>query len=820
MARFTCERCGRHLKCKGPIGPIVTGNSVMIIGEQPGDEEELNGEPFWYTARCGKMVYSALKACHVENDHIITNTCCCYSTGKPTPKQIEACRTHWVGLVREHHPKVIISLGGPAACSVLRRKVKITEEVGQTIPVQIGKQTYPVVLSFHPSYILRQKDAGGGAAEKAEQAWIDAWETVDKLLHGESVEEPPDTRNIVNDSDIIKVLSWLLDDKEIVNITYDYETWGDKTALRPELCDVFYILSIGVAVQLKNQDIAFSFPFDHRSVACWKNPEIERLWRLVVEKGAIAQNAKYEHKCNIKRFGMTGPLRDTMLMSNVIDERQGARLEYIAHRCGIKWSHYKAAMHDVQVDPFTASIDKLLRYNGLDALCTLQSYKHLFDEIKQEKLQNTLKLAETYAEHLAYIEMTGYYIDTDTLQVVREHIDNDLKESTDRFRKHEAVRRSEEWASKNIKSWKKNPCFNPSSPPQMKHLCLDELKLNVKPDKYGDISLNKLVLERYVEREPVIRDLLNNRSLASMKSGFLDKWDDFTGPDNCVHTNYGQTDVVTGRLNSRDPNLQNIPKDSVIKSVFTSRWKGGVIICSDFNQLEPRILAGWSGDEGLCYALQNGFDLHLYVTASINELDYEECLQSLKVGDPKIKKLRDLGKRMNLGNMYGQTEYGLAQKANISETEAAKLLQMYDQRFPGVRALRDDFKKFALHHGYVVDLLGRRRHLPKVHSSNTAEANRALRQAGNAPIQSSGNQFCLMSLCICRTLLLQRGLKAVVMGPTHDSIDVDCHPDYVDSVRDTVKESMECHNGAFYWKDRKVDITAKVTMGPNLKDQT
>lgn len=824
MARFECDLCSRRAKCVGPISPDVRGTDLLIIGESPGPEEEKYGIPFYHDAPCGRLLRTSLAACNMSASFTITNSACCFSNGKPTDKQVEACRIHWTELAKQHPYKAILALGAYAAKSVLNRPVRITEEVGQVVPVEIGSVTIPVILSFHPSYILRMKQEHGGASEKAEQAWLNTWQTVDRVLHGGEIEQPPPTACVIDAAKIETGLTGLIKYREqnpTTPMTYDYETWGDKTALRPELCSMFQILTVAVGFHWKGFIEAVSFPLDDRRADVWRNKQVFSLWKQFISTPGVwvAQNSKYEHKCNLRRWGRTWPLEDTMLRMNLLDERAAANLASIAHRMGIGWSYYKTSMHGIQIDPSSVELGALLRYNGLDALCTLISYEKLTELLTAEEMIPPALLAEQYAYHLAYVEMNGMYSDADEVAKVRDEIRIQLETATESFRKHKAVQEAELWNFENIKSCKKNPTFNPSSPTQMQHLCLDILRLKVEPDRDGKTPLNKLVLDKHADKHPVIRDLLQVRSLASMKTGFLDKWDDFTGPDECVHTNYVQEEVLTGRLASRDPNLQNIPKHSPVRRVFSSRFPGGIIVNGDFNQLEPRILAGWSGDKNLCYALQNGFDLHLYVTAAINNLEYEELFILYRGGDAKAAKLRDLGKRMNLGNMYGQTEYGLAQKANITQDEAIRLLQLYNERFPGVEQLRDEFKRHALRHGWVADLFGRRRHLDKVRSANTWEVNRALRQAGNAPIQSSGNQMCLLSMCVCRQRLIDCGLRAVVIGPIHDSIMVDSPTSEVGVVCEVLKESMEAHNGAPYWCDKKVDITTNITIGPNLLEQ-
>lgn len=836
MSRFECNQCSRRDKCKGPLVPAAWPDfetcEVLVISESPDENDETDEQQM--TGPRGTAVIPILQ--QIASSYVITNCVCCYAPGKPTDKQIAACKPYWQALALQLRPRVIVTLGSYAAKAVSGRAVKITADVGQTSTLSLlypedwpnralheTVLNVPVVFNFHPTYLLHMQEERGGASEKVEHQFFECWEQVSKLLH-DGMDELPDVMCATDYETVRKLLNHLLNTNQR-HIAYDYETAGDRTALRPELCNEFSILSVGVALYLQDQPCAFSFPLDKPGV--WKPKqklEIERLWRYVLNRydgRAIAQNAKYEHKCNLKRFGFTRMLGDTMLRMNHVDERAAAKLDAIARWSGITWAHYKGDMEGVQKDPASYPLDKLLRYNALDALATLISYEKLTETLQAEDTENSARCAEWYARWLAQLEMDGMHVDMREGARVKRELTEELQRATASFRSHKAVQKAEAWAAETIKSAKKRPEFNPSSPKQMSYLCNELLKLRVQPDRFGKVKLDKRVLAKYEEKHPVIRDLNRVRSIAAMFSGFLNKWEESIGPQGCVHTQYVQTDVMTGRLASRDPNLQNIPRDSKIKRIFRSRYDDGWLINGDFNQLEPRLLAGWSQDPKLITAFRENLDLHLFVTAAIYRLDFEELRERYKAGDEEASRLRDYGKRMNLGNLYGQTAFGLSEKTDLTQDEAEEMIARYNSEFAGVLALRTAFQKQAMHYGYVTDLFKRKRHLPAAQSDNTYKRNRALRQAGNAPIQSTGNQFCLMSVSLCAGKL-QDVLKgdARVIATTHDSITVDTRESCIDEALEIMKQAMDFHNHQPYWSDKGVEISAAFKVGKNLLDLT
>ena len=818
MARFRCKRCSRREGNRGPLRAEVKGTRLMVLAEAPGVQEEDNGRPFYPDAPAGDYLRATLD--QITDEFILTNACCCFSDSKPSKKQWEACRHHWVRLIKQHKPELLVICGSYAVKAVLG-KGNITDYVGQHRVLNIDGEKVRVVFSYHPAAVLHSQKERGGKAERVETAWYETWDLVQELLDGKPV-KPPKVTCLTNWRDVVDAVRTLSEQGHPL-VSYDYETAGEVDARRPEMNEHFRVLSIGVATEVG----AFAFPLDYREhFAAMERKAIASVWKRfltkAVSRGTIlcAHHSKYEHKCSLVRFGATAPTACSMLRAYTLDERGRYDLESVANRCKVKWAHVKGMEGDIQKRPEEATLRKLLTYNGRDALLALLSTVALTRALRQDDplLEGVAEDRERFAYYLARLEMRGLHVSRVRVRRVRSEIEKDVVEVDEGLLSHKAIRKTEALAAAHIKSFKPGKSvFNASSHPQMRFLCLDVLKLSIKPtwDKkkrsMTKYSFDKKALEPFKDREPV-GALLRSRSLHAMVDGFLTKWQQYLGPDGCVHSSFNQTVTATGRLSSTDPNLQNIPvhteEGGRVRAVFTSRFRRGLMIGGDFAQLEPRLLAGWSGDPRMCEALNGGLDLHQFVAAQIHHMAYEDV----------DKEQRFHGKQMNLGTQYGQTEYGLSEHTDLTIAEALEVIETYNARFPGVLHFRLEQHRMAMHHGYVVDLFGARRRLPAAMSDDKWERERALRQAGNYPIQSTGNTFCLLSVCRCDELLRERKMRTMLVGTVHDNIWLDAPLGEKDDAIETLREAMLYHNDEPYWRDMPVPVKVDVKVGPDLWD--
>ena len=825
-----CNGCSRSKLRTQVIKPVIHCDErpdLLILGSAPSENDDIKGGH--YTSGSG-LVYLRPVLNEVTDNYIIDTAVRCFSNGQPTTKAIDACRPNWMELVKKYDPKVIVALGKYAAEAVLGKKIKLAKVVGQSLGVEYDGHTIPTVFYYAPGYVAGFDDKKGGEAEKTKNLWFDTWDTVQSVIQ-DGLSDKPKVRILKSYNQVLKFLDFLLDDYD-GDIAYDYEAWGDKNTLRPELCNDYKVLSIGVGYNNK----AIAFPLDYPNHFNSKQINtIRKRWIGVLSKDCtqVAHNAKFEHKCNLKRFGYTKYLEDTMLVMNVIHELAPSSLGSVGRYFGYSWAGYKIEMSGIQQNPIDTPIDELLEYNALDALLTYKILHDSRDKLSSARVK-VLNMKQNYALHLAKVEMDGMYVDCDEIPMVRAELVKARDEAEEALLNEPSVKKVERWCRafkkengafvldikgkrvQNIKSFKENDIFNPKSPVQMKRLCLNELKLPVKPKttwkngkKTISYSFDKKTLEPLEDDYPIIGSLNALRSINSMFSGFLDKWETFTGPDDCCHTNYNQDIVLTGRLSSTEPNLQNIPEKSPIKRVFSSRYgEDGLILSADYKQIEPRILAGWSEDPALCEALNGGFDLHKFVASKIFGVKYDDVTYDQ----------RQLGKRMNLGQMYGQTPEGLAISANISIEHARELQRIYYERFPGIKKFRIEYHTKARRCGESVDLFGGIRHLPDAMSKSRMLKERAERQASNYPIQSTANHFCLIGLCRVMDLLEEREIDAKVVGTVHDSLILDFHKSDKKAVIKAVNDGMLIHNTSEYWGDKPVLMAIDISIGPNYKD--
>lgn len=764
----------------------------------------------------------------------------------PNGYEVLAYNGDWGEIAASLVPTDVLVLCGKHICEeATGRNIAITAHAGAVEKLCFGEQgeggddvEYTAICQLSPAYIVRQSGKKGGRSEKDIRLWTDVWEQVVRTTEGVQDEEPA-TVALDDEREILELLERLL--ARPGKIAYDYETWGDVAALRPELNRDFRIVSCGLAWRegpgpdgVKNA----AFLFDRPRKA---SPALVRAWTALIsqanaqpalvrgskpraglEQPKVAHFCRYEHKCNIKRFGQTWELRDTMLEVHALDELADGGLDRVMVRSGLFWGGFKKKYSDTRKNPMEAPIDHLLRYNALDAHGTFLCDEASEIELEQEGLTHVARQDEGFSMDLAYQEMQGICVDPAEVVVQRTRVSRDVVTMLAEFRRQPPVKRVEAWAKLGIKKYhngKTEPVFNPKSPPMMKQLVIKELKVPVQPiKKQGKevLSLDAKVLEKFVDQYPLLQMLMDYRSREAM-AVMLSKWDKYIGPTQCVHSSYNQHIVVTGRLSSTDPPLQNISKEDEVRKIFISRFTDGWLINADYAQQEPRLIAGWSQERKLIDAILAGRNLHAFVGSIIFKNSYENIMAHREdKGTPEFKQY-DRGKKMNLGIAYGQTEFGLAAKTGMSIDEARALLHRYDQEFPGVAVWRLGFHRMAMEFGYVEDLFGARRHLPDARSSNKWERERALRQAGNFPVQGTAYRFTQIAAGVLRLLLAEYCPgKAFVVGQVHDSVLVDCHPDVVEIVPGLIQLAMLIHNEMPYWEDRGIPMAIDLKIGRNL----
>ncbi|WP_372865721.1 DNA polymerase I, partial [Spongiibacter sp.] len=327
--------------------------------------------------------------------------------------------------------------------------------------------------------------------------------------------------------------------------------------------------------------------------------------------------------------------------------------------------------------------------------------------------------------------------------------------------------------------------FNLSSPKQLGEILFERLEIPViRKTPKGAPSTAEEVLVELAHDYPLPQVILDYRSLAKLKSTYTDKLpqliDAHTGR---VHTSYHQAVAATGRLSSSDPNLQNIPIRSAegrrIRQAFVAP-KGYKILAADYSQIELRIMAHLSGDEGLIKAFKNGEDIHRATAAEVFGVGLDE------VSDEQRRN----AKAINFGLIYGMSAFGLGRQLHIGRNEAQQYIDLYFERYPGVRRYMDDTRALAAEKGYVETLFGRRLHLPEINARNGQRRQAAERTAINAPMQGSAADIIKRAMIAVDRYLQDEQPAAQMIMQVHDELVLEVAEEQLDAVQAKVVELM------------------------------
>lgn len=401
----------------------------------------------------------------------------------------------------------------------------------------------------------------------------------------------------------------------------------------------------------------------------------------------------------------------------------------------------------------------------------------LFDEVE---MPLTLVLAD--------MELAGIGVDADKLRQVGEQLDAMLAELEGRIYEIAGCE------------------FNVASPQQLSEVLFERLQLPRGRRTKTGWSTSAAVLEDLASKYEIVRLVLEHREYAKLRSTYVDgllrEIDDKTGR---VHTTFEQTVAATGRLSSRNPNLQNIPVRTEwgreIRSCFVSE-PGKLLLAADYSQIELRILAHMSEDTRLVEAFQAGADIHTETAAALFNVPAEEVTY----------EMRGRAKTVNFAVLYGQGPTALSKQLGISREEAAAFIENYFKALPGVRRYIDIIVATAREQGYVETLLGRKRPLPEIHSSDSRAASYAERAAVNTPIQGTAADIIKLAMLRLPPRLGEVSPDSAMLLQVHDELVLEVPEDEVGAVGRLVREVME---SAF---ELRVPLVVDVAAGTNWRD--
>ena len=467
----------------------------------------------------------------------------------------------------------------------------------------------------------------------------------------------------------------------------------------------------------------------------------------------VGQNLKYDQHV-LANHGITlrGIEHDTLLQSYVLESHRSHGMDDLAMRhLGVKTITYEevAGKGAKQVSFNQVAVEQACEYAAEDADITLQLHEMLYPQIAQdEKLAFIYRQIEMPVSGILFaIERTGVLIDAPMLNRQSHELGQKLLE---------LEQKAFEIAGQP---------FNLGSPKQLQEILFG--KLGIKPLKKtpsGAPSTDEDVLQELALDYPLPKVLLEYRGLAKLKSTYTDKLPKMINPHTGrVHTNYNQAVAITGRLASSDPNLQNIPVRTAegrrIREAFVAP-ESSVIVSADYSQIELRIMAHLSKDEGLLNAFAAGEDIHRATAAEIFGVEREAV----------SSEQRRYAKVINFGLIYGMSAFGLAQNLNIERQAAQNYIDRYFARYPGVRTYMNETRAIAHEKGYVETLFGRRLWVPEINSPNGMRRQGAERAAINAPMQGTAADLIKLAMIAVQGWVEKEKLQTKLIMQVHDEL--------------------------------------------------
>lgn len=517
-------------------------------------------------------------------------------------------------------------------------------------------------------------------------------------------------------------------------------------------------------------------------------PLLEDPTRLIV-----GQNLKYDMSV-LARYDikLNGIGFDTMLESYVLNS-VGSRhnmddlaLKYL----GLNTIHFEdvAGKGAKQLTFNQIHLDVAGPYAAEDADITLQLHEALWPKLEAvESLKSVfIDIELPLVAILSKIERNGVLLD-------EELLNNQSKEIH-----HRLIELEEEAYSLAGEE------FNLGSPKQLQQIFFEKLQLPIiKKTPKGQPSTAEPVLQELALDYPLPRVIMEYRGLSKLKSTYTDQLPKQVNAETGrVHTSYHQAVTATGRLSSSDPNLQNIPirteEGRRIRKAFIAD-DGYELVAADYSQIELRIMAHLSGDQGLLHAFNNNVDIHRATAAEVFGRELEDVLDSE----------RRSAKAINFGLIYGMSAFGLARQLNINRTDAQEYIDLYFERYPGVKDYMESTRATAREQGFVETIFGRRLYLPEINASNFQRRQAAERTAINAPMQGSAADIIKRAMIAVDAWLEESSLDARIIMQVHDELVLEVNKEDVDSVCSGLDKHM-CNAAQL-----TIPLDVEIGVGPN-----
>ena len=572
---------------------------------------------------------------------------------------------------------------------------------------------------------------------------------------------PHDYKLVETEADIQALAELLSKENQFV---FDTETTN---------IDVYSAELVGLSFAIKAHE-AWYLPMPADRDECLKRLELLRPLFEDESIMKIGQNLKYDISM-LAQYGIKvkGRLFDTMLAHYLLEPEQRHNMDYLAEAY---LDYITIPIEDLigkgrqQRSMREVPVEQVKEYAAEDADITLQLYEKLSPMLKEngvEKLLNDIEMP--LVPVLSRMEANGVKIDTENLKQISDEFGRQIQQVEERI--YEAA----------------GMPFNIASPKQLGEVLFEKLRIDekAKKTKTGQYATGEDVLQKLSHKHPIIQMILDYRSFTKLKSTYLDALPALVNPkDGLIHTSYNQAVTATGRLSSNNPNLQNIPVRTAqgreIRKAFVPRSEHYTLLAADYSQIELRIIAHLSQDPAMVADFNLGHDIHAATAAKVFHVPMDQV----------TKEQRSRAKAVNFGIIYGMSAFGLAERMELSRSEAADIIKKYFEEYAGIKEYMNRSIALARERGYAETILGRRRYLRDINGSNSVVRGFAERNAINAPIQGSSADMIKIAMIGIHKEMERLQMQSKMILQVHDELVFDAHLDELDTLKAIVNDKM------------------------------
>lgn len=580
-------------------------------------------------------------------------------------------------------------------------------------------------------------------------------------------------------------------DSAITNgtVAFDCETTG-LDALNTEIAGFSLCFQSGRAfyVPLFTTNIFETTPLVPKEKAfsellrIFDNPAI----RVILHNGKFDYKVLRSNGISFKDGKPACQIIDTMIAGWLLSPDRTGKKSYALEQMAENFIHLKGIEYESIVPKGQTfadlEIERAVPYAAEDADFTYQLWLELEGLLKEQNLYDLFTGTEMKVlPILAEMEIAGIHLDQNALQEYSRELAAGIEEAENSIYSEVGHK------------------FNIASPKQLQTVLFEERKLKAGKKTKTGYSTDTSVLEELAMYDPVPKMILEYRELAKLQSTYVETLPQLCDKNQRIHTDFVQTGTATGRLSSRDPNLQNIPVRNEagrrIRSAFTAP-NGKILVSADYSQIELVVLAHLSGDKNMRTAFIEGTDVHRSTAALIYGVKTEEV----------TAEMRRTAKTINFGVIYGMSAFRLANDLQISRTEAASFIESYDRTYSDITRFKAETIMKAEENGFVETIFGRRRHIMNINSRNKLEKSAAERMAVNTPVQGSAADIVKAAMIKVDEALRKAANGARLLLQVHDELICECpdDPKIVEETIAIIKKNME--------EAVKLDVPLKVSV--------